>query len=55
MTNEELLFICNAVQKVSLNYEEWQKEYQYNPCTNEFDNLVKGETIGEDVKLWFSI
>jgi selenocysteine lyase/cysteine desulfurase len=54
MTNEELLFICDAVQQVSLNYEEWQKDYQYNPCTNEFDHIIKEETIGEDVKLWFS-
>jgi len=54
MTNEELLFICDAIQKVSLHYEEWQKDYQYNPCTNEFDNVIKEETIGEDVKLWFS-
>lgn len=55
MTNEELLFICNAVKEIASNIENWKKEYQYSPSTNEFDNLVVTETIEEDVKEWFSI
>lgn len=55
MTNEELSFICNAIQKIVSNIEEWEKVYQYNPCTNEFDNLMVEETIAEDVKGWFSL
>ncbi|OOV20238.1 aminotransferase class V-fold PLP-dependent enzyme [Flavobacterium sp. LM4] len=53
LKDEELLFICNAIQKVALCYEEWQKEYQYNPSTNEFENLMAEETIAEDVRDWF--
>ncbi|WP_163408534.1 aminotransferase class V-fold PLP-dependent enzyme [Flavobacterium ajazii] len=53
LKDDELLFICRAIQKVALNYEEWQKGYQYNPVTNEFDNLLIRETIEEDVKDWF--
>lgn len=53
LKDEELLFICNAIQKVALNYEEWQRIYQYNPVTNEFDNLLAKETIAKDVKDWF--
>ncbi len=53
LKNEELLFICNAVKEIVLNIENWQKAYQYNPVTNEFDNLLVRETIEEDVKEWF--
>ena len=53
MTNEELLFICDAIQKVVSNYEEWQKAYEYNSSTNEFESIINQETIVEDVKDWF--
>lgn len=53
MKNEELLFITNSVKEIVLNIENWQKAYQYNPVTNEFDNLLIKETIEEDVKEWF--
>jgi selenocysteine lyase/cysteine desulfurase len=55
LKEEELLFICKAIQKVALHYEEWQKEYQYNPLTNEFEDLLAEETIAEDVKEWFCL
>jgi selenocysteine lyase/cysteine desulfurase len=53
MTNEELLFICEAIQKVVLHHKEWQKDYQHNIATNEFESLVKEESIEVDVKQWF--
>ncbi|MGN7812087.1 aminotransferase class V-fold PLP-dependent enzyme [Flavobacterium sp. 22076] len=55
MKNEELLFICKAVEQIVLNIQDWQKAYQYNPATNEFDNLLVKETIEDDVKSWFSL
>lgn len=55
MTNEELLFICDAIQKVVLNYEEWQKPYEYNASNNEFENVLIEETLSEDVKDWFCL
>lgn len=55
MTNEELLCICNSVKQIVQNIEEWQKPYQYNPVSNEFDHLSIKETIEEDVKEWFSL
>ncbi|MFV8341994.1 aminotransferase class V-fold PLP-dependent enzyme [Flavobacterium sp. XS2P39] len=55
MANEELLFVCDAIQKIVFNYEEWQKAYQYNPCNNEFESLISEETIAEDVKQWFCL
>nr|WP_294783388.1 aminotransferase class V-fold PLP-dependent enzyme [uncultured Flavobacterium sp.] len=53
MTNAELLFIINSVKEIVSNIENWQKAYQYNPVTNEFDNLSIKETIEEEVKEWF--
>ena len=55
MTNQELLFICDAIQKVAIYYEEWQEVYCYNPKNNEFESLVKHETIAEEVKEWFCL
>lgn len=53
MTTDELLFICNAIQKVAFYYEEWQEVYRYNPTNSEFESIVNQETIAEDVKEWF--
>lgn len=53
MTNEELLLICNAIQEIVLNIQNWEKAYQYNPVTNEFDHLSIQESIEEEVKEWF--
>ncbi|KQB42705.1 aminotransferase class V-fold PLP-dependent enzyme [Flavobacterium aquidurense] len=53
MTNEELIFICDAIKQVAANYKEWQKNYQHNIATNEYENLLAKETIEENVKEWF--
>ncbi|MBZ4033375.1 aminotransferase class V-fold PLP-dependent enzyme [Flavobacterium sp. 17A] len=54
-TDEELLFICNAIQQVALHYKKWQKEYEYNPATNEFENPKINNTIEREVKEWFEL
>ncbi|OMQ13060.1 aminotransferase class V-fold PLP-dependent enzyme [[Flexibacter] sp. ATCC 35103] len=53
MTNEELLFICDAIQQVVLNHKKWQKDYQHNIATNEYENILKEENIEQNVKEWF--
>ncbi|WP_238160884.1 aminotransferase class V-fold PLP-dependent enzyme [Flavobacterium cupreum] len=55
MRNEELSFVCDAIEQVVLHYKEWQKEYQYNPATNEFENHKIKETIADEVKTWFTL
>ncbi|WP_431241315.1 aminotransferase class V-fold PLP-dependent enzyme [Flavobacterium sp. P21] len=55
MTNEELSFICNAIQQVASNYKKWQKDYEYNPATNEFDNPRIQDTIAKEVNEWFDL
>jgi len=54
-TNAELLEISKALQEIVLNYKEWQKEYQYNSGTNEFENRYKEENILEEVQQWFEL
>ena len=53
MTNEEVLFICDAIKQVVLNYQNWQKDYKYNSATNEFENNIKNETIQQETEQWF--
>ena len=53
MTNEELLFICNAIQEVAANHKEWQKEYHHNSATNEYESGVTESGIEREVKEWF--
>jgi len=36
MTNEELLFIINAIDNTNRNASEWGKDYRYDNHTNEF-------------------
>jgi selenocysteine lyase/cysteine desulfurase len=55
MTNEELLFICDAIQQVAQNYQEWQKDYKYNSSSNEFENVIIGEDIEKEVQKWFEL
>jgi len=55
LTNDELLFICEAIEQVALHYKKWQKEYQYNPATNEFEHAEIKETIAKEVNEWFTL
>ncbi|KAF2506986.1 aminotransferase class V-fold PLP-dependent enzyme [Flavobacterium zhairuonense] len=55
MTNEELLFICKAIEQVALNYKNWQKDYEYNPVSNEFENPRISDTIAREVDDWFKL
>lgn len=54
-TDEELLFITNAIQKTALNYKEWQKDYEYNAAANEFENILAKASIAEEVNEWFNL
>ncbi|MTH14800.1 aminotransferase class V-fold PLP-dependent enzyme [Flavobacterium sp. LC2016-01] len=55
MTNEELFFICDAIEQVALNYKKWQKDYFYNPASNEFENPQITDTITREVNNWFKL
>ncbi len=53
MTNNEVNFIIDAISKIAENYKDWEKDYTYNPHTNEFEHKTyKNKT---DYKFWFVI
>ncbi|WP_163410710.1 aminotransferase class V-fold PLP-dependent enzyme [Flavobacterium ajazii] len=54
-TNEELWFICDAIEQVALHYKKWQKDYEYNSATNEFENPKIKDTIAREVNEWFRL
>jgi selenocysteine lyase/cysteine desulfurase len=51
MTNDELLFITDAIGQIMLNYKEWGKEYVYDNHTNEFRHI----NYREKRKDWFCL
>ncbi|WP_338840258.1 aminotransferase class V-fold PLP-dependent enzyme [Flavobacterium ginsenosidimutans] len=55
MTNEELFYICDAIEKVALNYKKWKKDYEYNPASNEFENPKIKDNIEREVTEWFKL
>ncbi len=53
-TNEEVLFICDAIKQTVAHIDEWGKAYQYNQKNNEFEHLNTGDQkIKEEVCNWF--
>lgn len=36
MTDEEIIYILDAIEAVCQNFQEWAEDYEYNACTNEF-------------------
>ncbi len=55
MTNTQLIFICDAIEKVAANATKWKKDYTYNPVSNEFEHLkITDHQLIEKVKGWFS-
>ncbi len=55
MSNEELFYICDAIEKVALNYKKWRKDYEYNPVSNEFENPKINDNIEKEVNEWFKL
>ncbi|MDC6367811.1 MULTISPECIES: aminotransferase class V-fold PLP-dependent enzyme, partial [Flavobacteriaceae] len=53
-TNEELHFICNAIEQVVENITDWEKEYRYNCKTNEFEHIWSSDdNLIKQVEGWF--
>jgi len=53
MSNEEIDYMCDALDDLCANWQEWQKEYVYNPGTNEFEHTNSRPAEIEIVKDWF--
>lgn len=55
MTNEEVLFITDAIQQITENHVAWGKDYLYNSHTNEFRHKEEPVDKTEWVKSWFHL
>ena len=54
MTNAEVQSIIEALREIIQYGKEWATDYQYNPKTNEFDNLRQDDTeLQEGMKAMF--
>ncbi len=55
MTNTEIEFICDAIEEVAKNVNEWQSDYVYNSVKNEFIHKSDLNTEQEIIADWFKI
>ena len=53
MTDDELYYILNALNKIVTHIDEWRKDYEYSKCTNEFYHKTHKEEPGEKYQRWF--
>ncbi len=54
MTNQELLYILEAIKEINENYNSFLKYYDYNPTTNEFHHK-SGKTNKHLIDEWFKL
>lgn len=52
-TNDEMDFILDALEQLSLHHQEWMKDYVYDPHTNEFNHKSGMLTEKLIVDQWF--
>jgi selenocysteine lyase/cysteine desulfurase len=53
MTDEELLFICDAIDAISKNHKEWAQDYTYDPKSNEFSHKNFSNKDRYKISEWF--
>ncbi len=53
MTDEELLYVINAINEVIENYTEWMKEYYHEKETNEWFHKKFHRKTPDDFTSWF--
>lgn len=55
MTNDEVDFICDAIEAVSQNHAQWGKDYEYDAAKNEFVHTGNHNIEGDIIKDWFKV
>jgi selenocysteine lyase/cysteine desulfurase len=55
MTNAEIEFIMDAIESTVSQFQEWMKDYAYDPCSNEY--VFKGFEQNQSVPIddWFTV
>jgi selenocysteine lyase/cysteine desulfurase len=54
MTNEEALYICEAIEQVATNWQEWGEDYVYDPVSNEYKHKTFHGNEDQKVNSWFT-
>ena len=52
---EELEFICNSLKELSVNIEEWSKDYKYDSIKNDYTHKTIKPIEKELVESWFQL
>lgn len=55
MTDDELLYITDAIRQVVERVAEWQKDYSYNSLTNEFNHFDLNDNNNLKYSNWFKL
>ncbi|TNJ47261.1 aminotransferase class V-fold PLP-dependent enzyme [Tamlana fucoidanivorans] len=55
MTNEEVIFICDAIDEVTKNIEIWGLDYKYDPLKNDYVHTENISPEKEIIKDWFKL
>lgn len=54
MTDEEVNYLLDAIEKIALNYNEWKNDYVYEADTNEYHHHSYKDEIDTKVNEWFA-
>lgn len=52
-TQEEIAFVCESIKALSMNHQEWAKDYIYNNQKNDFVHRNNTSSVDAMVKGWF--
>ncbi|SHI51672.1 aminotransferase class V-fold PLP-dependent enzyme [Algibacter luteus] len=55
MTNNEIEFICDAIEEVSQNFQTWGEDYKYHAIKNEFIHNSNKSIEKEITQNWFDL
>jgi hypothetical protein len=55
MTDNELLYITDAIRQTAKNALEWKKDYCYDRHTNEFSHCSSLQMKNSDYSDWFKL
>ncbi len=55
MSNAELEFVAQALTQIAEHHKEWEKDYIYNPYTNEFKHKDEPADKTNLVEDWFNV
>ncbi|MBM4157737.1 MAG: aminotransferase class V-fold PLP-dependent enzyme [Ignavibacteria bacterium] len=53
ITNDELLYITEAIREITKNHKKWSEDYTYNKNTNEFRHIKESDEKDRRVLEWF--